>query len=218
MAIYNNIMIETKKLVNILLDFGGEKIINYCENELKKGKSPNDIFTELSVGLEEIGEKFENGRYFTSDLIVSGSNMKKAVEYLKPLFLKDSKKPQGKVLIGTVKGDVHDIGKTIFSMMLQSQGFEVFDLGVDVEVDKFLEGIEKFNPDILAMSTLLTSTQSNIEVVINKLKNSALREKVKIIIGGRPINKEYAVSIGADAYGKDAVEGVRKCISLLGGI
>lgn len=210
-------MAFTKKLVNILLDFRGEKIITYCEDELSKGTSPYNIFTNLSIGLEEIGDKFESGRYFTSDLIVSGSNMKKAVDYLRPLFIEESKDSKGKVLIGTIKGDVHDIGKIIFSMMLQSQGFEVIDLGVDVDDYEFLEGIKKYDPDILAMSTLLTSTQPNIESVIKTLERNSLRGKVKIIIGGRPIDKEYAASIGADAYGKDAVEGVRRCISLLEG-
>lgn len=102
-------------------------------------------------------------------------------------------------------------------MMLQSKGFEVIDLGVDVTSKTFIEGIEKFNPDILAMSTLLTSTQSNIEEVIEALKRESLRDKVKIIVGGRPIDKQYAANIGADAYGKDAVEGVRECLSLLNG-
>jgi methanogenic corrinoid protein MtbC1 len=206
-----------KKLVSILLDFSGEKIIIYCEDELKKGTSPYEIFTTLSKGLEEIGKKFESGRYFTSDLIVSGSNMKKAVDYLRPLFVKGSNEHKGKVLIGTVKGDVHDIGKIIFSMMLQSQGFEVIDLGVDVDESAFLTAIKSHNPDILAMSTLLTSTQSNMESVIENLKKSLLRDKVKIIVGGRPIDKQYAEDIGADAYGKDAVEGVRECLALMEG-
>lgn len=210
-------MMNTKKLVDVLLDFGGEKIIDYCEEELKKGTSPYNIFTDLSKGLEEIGRKYESGRYFTSDLIVSGSNMKKAIDNLRPLFKQESSQVKGKVLIGTVQGDVHDIGKIIFSMMLQSKGFEVIDLGVDVTSKTFIEGIEKFNPDILAMSTLLTSTQSNIEEVIEALKRESLRDKVKIIVGGRPIDKQYAANIGADAYGKDAVEGVRECLSLLNG-
>jgi len=210
-------MMNTKKLVDVLLDFGGEKIIDYCEEELKKGTSPYNIFTDLSKGLEEIGRKYESGRYFTSDLIVSGSNMKKAIDNLRPLFKQESSQVKGKVLIGTVQGDVHDIGKIIFSMMLQSKGFEVIDLGVDVTSKTFIDGIEKFNPDILAMSTLLTSTQSNIEEVIEALKRESLRDKVKIIVGGRPIDKQYAANIGADAYGKDAVEGVRECLSLLNG-
>lgn len=210
-------MMSTKKLVDVLLDFGGEKIIDYCEEELKKGTSPYNIFTNLSKGLEEIGRKYESGRYFTSDLIVSGSNMKKAIDNLRPLFKQESSQVKGKVLIGTVQGDVHDIGKIIFSMMLQSKGFEVIDLGVDVTSKTFIDGIEKFNPDILAMSTLLTSTQSNMEEVIESLKRESLRDKVKIIVGGRPIDKQYAANIGADAYGKDAVEGVRECLSLLKG-
>jgi len=206
---------NNKELVDILLDFKGDKVIEYCRNELKRGSSPYEIFNNLSRGLDEIGRKYESGRYFTSDLIVSGGNMKKAINELRYLFEQESNQSKGRVLIGTVKGDVHDIGKTIFSIMLQSRGFEVKDLGVDVTENDFVKGIKEFNPDILAMSSLLTSTMSNMEEVINELTKKGLRDDLKIIIGGRPVDKEYASSIGADDYGKDAVEGVRKCLSLL---
>jgi 5-methyltetrahydrofolate--homocysteine methyltransferase len=206
---------SVEETVDILLDFGGRKIINYCTKELRKGTQPYDIFNNLSIGLDEIGRKYETGRYFTSDLIVSGANMKKAIEILSKLFQKNSDSSKGKVLIGTVQGDVHDIGKTIFSIMLQSKGFEVVDLGVDVSNEEFIEKVEKKNPDILAISALLTSTMTNMEKVIESLKDKGLRERVKIIVGGRPINETYAKSIGADEYAEDAVEGVRKCLSLL---
>jgi methylmalonyl-CoA mutase cobalamin-binding domain/chain len=202
-------------LVDILLDFGGEKIIDYCDEELKNGTHPYDIFNNLSKGLDEIGRKYESGRYFTSDLIVSGANMKKAIEKLRPLFKRDSGSSKGKVLIGTVQGDVHDIGKTIFSIMLQSKGFDVVDLGVDVSNEEFLDGVEKNHPDILAMSALLTSTMTNMGKVIEALNDKGLREGIKIIVGGRPVDRAYAKSIGADEYAEDAVEGIRKCLSLL---
>lgn len=206
---------NNKELVDILLDFKGDKVIEYCRDELRRGASPYEIFNNLSEGLDEIGKKYESGRYFTSDLIVSGGNMKKAIAELKPLLKQESNKSEGRVLVGTVKGDVHDIGKTIFSIMLQSRGFEVKDLGVDVNENEFIKGVKEFNPDILAMSSLLTSTKSNMESVINELTSKGLRNDLKIIIGGIPVDEEYASNIGADAYGKDAVEGVRKCITLL---
>ena len=209
---------DVEELVDILLDFSGDKVTRYCEEELKKAVTPYQIFNDLSRGLDEIGKRYEKGRFFTSDLIVSGSNMKKAIERLRPLFERETGSVKGRVLIGTVKGDVHDIGKTIFSIMLQANGFEVTDLGVDVTEEAFLEGVEKTRPDILAMSALLTSTMSNMEAVIEALKEKGLRENIKIIIGGRPINREFAEKIGSDEYGKDAVEGVRKCLSLLGRI
>lgn len=207
---------DVKELVDILLDFAGEKVVNYCKDELKKGAKPYEIFNNLSRGLDEIGERYEKGRFFTSDLIVSGSNMKKAIDMLRPLFKRDAGTIKGRVLIGTVKGDVHDIGKNIFSMMLQSNGFDVVDLGVDVSEEAFLDGVEKTRPDILAMSALLTSTMSNMGKIIERLKEGGMRENLKIIVGGRPINREYANAIGADAYGEDAVEGVRICLSLVG--
>lgn len=207
---------DVKELIDTLLDFGGERVVKYCEKELKKGTPPCDIFDNLSRGLDEIGNRYEKGRFFTSDLIVSGSNMKKAIEILRPLFKREAGSIKGRVLIGTVKGDVHDIGKTIFSIMLQANGFEVIDLGVDVSEEAFLDMIEKTGPDVLAMSALLTSTMSNMEAVIEALREKGLRGNIKIIVGGRPINREYAEKIGADEYGKDAVEGVRKCLSLVG--
>ena len=202
-------------LVRTLLDFGGEKVVRYCENELEIGTSPYTIFSNLSIGLEEIGKRYERGRFFTSDLIVSGSNMKKAIEMLRPLFKLEETSSKGKVLIGTVKGDVHDIGKTIFSIMLQADGFEVLDLGVDVSEEVFIESVERTKPDILAMSALLTSTISNMKSVIDALKDKGIRENIKVIVGGRPVSREYAEQIGADEYGEDAVEGLKKCLSLL---
>ena len=207
---------DADELVDILLDFGGERVVKYCGEKLKSGTPPHDIFNDLSRGLDEIGKRYEKGRFFTSDLIVSGANMKKAIEMLRPLFKREVDSVKGRVLIGTVKGDVHDIGKTIFSIMLQANGFEVIDLGVDVSEEAFSKGVEKTRPDILAMSALLTSTMSNMEAVIEVLKEKGLRDEIKIIVGGRPINMEYAEKIGADEYGKDAVEGVRKCLSLVG--
>lgn len=207
---------DVEELVDVLLDFGGEMVVKHCEEALEEGTPPYEIFNDLSRGLDEIGKRYEKGRFFTSDLIVSGSNMKKAIEMLRPLFMREAGRVKGRVLIGTVKGDVHDIGKTIFSIMLQSNGFEVIDLGVDVSEAAFLEAVEKTRPDILAMSALLTSTMSNMEAVIEVLEEEGLREDIKIIVGGRPINRESAEKIGADEYGKDAVEGVRKCLSLLG--
>ncbi len=207
---------DLKELVNILLDFGGEKIVEYCEEELEKGITPYEIFNDLSRGLDEIGRRYEKGRFFTSDLIVSGSNMKKAIEMLRPRFKMEDAPVKGRVLVGTVKGDVHDIGKTIFSIMLQANGFEVIDLGVDVSKEAFVKEVEEKRPDVLAMSALLTSTMSNMKAVIDALKEKGLRDEVKIIVGGRPISREYAEEIGADEYGKDAVEGVRKCLSLVG--
>jgi trimethylamine corrinoid protein len=209
--------IEIKEILDVLLDFKGEKIKDYCLEKLSDGIDPYDIFNELSLGLGEIGKGFESKkfqRYFTSDLIISGRNMRKAVEMLRRRF-KRTLKTKGTVIVGTVKGDVHDIGKMIFAIMLESNGFKVIDLGVDVSKESFIEKIEETAPDILGMSALLTSTISNMGDVVEELKKENLREKIKIIVGGKAVTKNFAREIGVDAYGKDCIDGLRKCLSFI---
>ena len=209
--------IEIKELLDVLLDFKGDKIIDYCLEKLSDDIDPYDIFNELSLGLGEIGNGFESKkfqRYFTSDLIISGRNMRKAVELLRRRF-KRTLKTKGTVIVGTVKGDVHDIGKMIFAIMLESNGFKVIDLGVDVSKESFLEKIEETDPDILGMSALLTSTISNMGDVVEELKKENLREKIKIIVGGKAVTKDFARKIGVDAYGKDCIDGLKKCLSFI---
>ncbi len=209
--------IEIKDILDVLLDFRGEKIKDYCSRKLGEGIDPYEIFKELSLGLEEIGKGFESKefqKYFTSDLIISGRNMKKAIEMLKTHF-KKSFRTKGTVIVGTVKGDVHDIGKMIFAIMLESNGFKVIDLGVDVSKESFIEKIGKINPDILGMSALLTSTLYYMGEVVEELKKENLREKVKIIVGGRAVTKDFAKKIGVDAYGQNCIDGLRKCQSFI---
>lgn len=207
-----------ERILDVLLDFERIKVEDYCKRKLKGGMISYDILKELTKGLDEIGKGYgdkEHKIYFTSDLIVSGGNMKKAIEILKPLF-KGTGKARGKVVIGTVKGDVHDIGKIIFAIMLESNGFEVIDLGTDVSKESFVEEVRRTKPDILAMSALLTYTVPRMEEVIRTLEAEGLREKVRVIVGGRPVTQEYADKIGADLYGKDAVDGLEKCLSYVG--
>lgn len=210
--------VDLKKILEILLDFKGEKIKDYCSEKIKQGMDPYDIFSELSKGLDHIGKGYENKefrRYFTSDLIVSGGNMKKAIEMVKPYFKKDVG-VKGKVVVGTVKGDVHDIGKMIFAITLESNGFEVIDLGTDVSKKSFVKKIKETNPDIVGISALLTSTLPYMDEIVKELKTEKLSEKVKVIIGGRPVTDEFAKKIGVDAHGKDAIDGLRKCLSFMG--
>jgi 5-methyltetrahydrofolate--homocysteine methyltransferase len=208
---------DLKSLIDMLLDFKGEKIPEFCKRRLEEGVDPYQVFKELSRGLEEIGRGYERGRYFTSDLIVSGSNMKKAIEYLRPHLSRGIESPtRGRVVLGTVKGDIHDIGKSILSILLQATGFEVIDLGIDVDEENFIKAVKETQPDILAMSALLTSTMPYMEKVIRALEEKGLRRRVKVIVGGRPVTREFAEEIGADAYAEDAVEGVKRCLELLG--
>jgi 5-methyltetrahydrofolate--homocysteine methyltransferase len=209
--------IDINKVLEILLDFKGNKIKDYCTENLSKGKDPYIIFRQLSTGLDEIGKGYENKefrKYFTSDLIISGRNMKKAVQILNPHFNRTTK-AKGIVILGTVKGDVHDIGKTILGIMLESNGFKVIDLGVDINKELFVQKIREEKPDVLGMSALLTSTLSYMEDVILQLKKEELRDRIKIIVGGKPVTEEFANRIDADAYGQDCIDGVKKCLAFI---
>ncbi|MEM2049872.1 MAG: corrinoid protein [Thermoproteota archaeon] len=197
------------------LDFDGSKRL--AQEAVAKGIPPNEIITKaISSAMEEVGRKFEASEYFLSELIVAGEIGKEISQMLQPYMKGSEIKKIGKVVIGTVKGDLHDIGKNIFGMMLEAAGFEVIDLGNDVPAEAFVEAVKNHNPDILGMSALLTVTMVEMENVIKELKKAGVREKVKVIIGGAPITEEYAKRIGADGYGKDAVVGVDICKAWVG--
>lgn len=169
------------------------------------------VIEGMAKGMEIVGQKYEAGEYFLAELIMAGETMKEGMTVLEPHLKAGDIKTAGKVVIGTVRGDLHDIGKNVVVTLLKAANFEVIDLGVDVSPEQFIEAVKKHNPDIIAMSALLTTTMVEMESVIEGLKKSGLRDKVKIIIGGAPITPEYAEKIGADAAAKDAVEGVRVC-------
>jgi 5-methyltetrahydrofolate--homocysteine methyltransferase len=169
----------------------------------------------MSKGMEIVGKKFEEGEFFLSDLIMAGETMKAGMEVLKPHLKAGQVKSMGRVVIGTVKGDIHDIGKNIVSTLLSSAGFEVHDLGVDVDVDRFVKAVQEFKAHILAMSALLTVTMPYMEEVIKAVEKAGIRSQLKIIVGGAPLSEDYAKRIGADAYAEDAVTGVEKCKKLM---
>ncbi|MGB9717256.1 MAG: cobalamin B12-binding domain-containing protein [Thermoproteota archaeon] len=197
------------------LDFDGSKRL--AEEAVSKGIPPNEIITKaISSAMEEVGKKFEASEYFLSELIVAGEIGKEISQMLQPYMKGSEIKKIGKVVIGTVKGDLHDIGKNIFGMMMEAAGFEVIDLGNDVPAEAFVEAVRNHKPDIVGMSALLTVTMVEMENVINELRKAGLRDKVKVIIGGAPITEDYAKRIGADGYGKDAVVGVDICKAWVG--
>ncbi len=165
----------------------------------------------MAKGMEIVGQKYENGEYFLAELIMAGETMKEGMAILEPHLKTGDIKAAGKVVIGTVRGDLHDIGKNVVITLLKAANFDVIDLGVDVSPEQFVEAVKKHEPNIVAMSALLTTTMIEMESVIKSLKEAGLRDKVKVIIGGAPITPEYAEKIGADAAAKDAVEGVRIC-------
>lgn len=205
-------------LRSALLSFEEEKFIETVKRSLEEKISPLEIINALTKALEEIGRKFEEGEIFLVHLVMAGEMVKKAVsEYLEPLLkkVKIERKTLGKVVIGTVSGDIHDIGKNIVAALLFSAGFEVIDLGKDVSVEEFIRAVEEYNPSILGLSALLSTTLPVQREVIESLKKKGLRDRVKVIVGGAPVTAEWAEQIGADGYAEDAVEAVKVAKRLL---
>ena len=198
---------EIGKLISELADI--ETVRASVVEALDSGAKPMDVVKAMSLGLEVVGNRYENGEYFLSELIMAGIISKEVSAMLKPYFEASASKPLGKVVIGTAKGDVHDIGKNIVALMLSSTGFHVIDLGVDVPPEMFLEKVREERPGIVAMSCLLTISMDEMRNVIEQIRRAGLRDRVKIMVGGRPITKEFAEEIGADAYASNAAEAVR---------
>jgi len=204
------------QLKEALLNFDIDGIGPLAENALQAGDDPIALIEKLTEGVRIIGEQFEQGELFLSQLVMSAETMRIALEILEPAISKDhTRKSEGKVVIGTVEGDVHDIGKNLVRTMLVTNGFEVEDLGVDVPVSIFVENVRETKPDILAISALLTTTMPQIEEIIQALEAAGLRNTVKIVIGGAPISPEWAKEIGADDYAPDLGTAVTVCRNLM---
>jgi 5-methyltetrahydrofolate--homocysteine methyltransferase len=190
-----------------------DKVLDLVKRAVDEGYRPVDIVNSLADGMKIIGEGYERGELFLSEIIMASEIFKEAMNILEPLVLKEEGvlKPIGRVVVGTVEGDLHDIGKNLFTMFLKSMGFDVIDLGVDVSVENFVDAVKQYRPDIVGMSALLTTTVVNMEKVIKALEEAGLRSYVKVIVGGAAVSKEYAIEIGADAGGIDAYEGALIC-------
>ncbi len=194
-----------------------EEVKALTQKALDRQIHPNDILNKgLIKGLETIGNLFERQEIFVPELLMAGMAMTEALALLKPALEKSDVPPVGKLIIGTVEGDVHDIGKNIVSMMFTGSGFQVTDLGIDVSAEKFADTVAEEKPDILALSCLYTPTRLAMKDVIRVLDERALRNKVKIIIGGAPIDQSFADLIGADGYAPDPPSGVKKVRDWLG--
>ena len=176
---------------------------------IAEGIEPQSIINDYMVkDMEEIGARFEAGKAFVPNLLMSARAMKGCLELLKPLLKGDSSTSAGRVVIGTVKGDLHDIGKNLVASMLEGCGFEVINLGVDVSSDKFIDAAKANHADIICMSALLTTTMNYMKEVIAAVKASGLRDQVKVMVGGAPLNNDFAVAIGADGYSSNANDAV----------
>ena len=185
------------------------EIQELVKTALNEGVDPNSIIEEsLIAAMDVVGKQFADGDIFVPEMLVSALTMKIGLETLKPFLTGSATKSRGSVIMATVKGDLHDIGKNIVIMMLEGAGFQVVDLGVDLSVEKLMAEIEELKPDILGLSALLTTTLPEMERVIKELKAKGLRNKIKVMVGGAPVGKSFAEKIGADGYGADATEAV----------
>lgn len=176
------------------------------EASVQAGIAPEAIFsTALTPAMEEVGRRMQRNEYYIPEVLISAKAMKAASEILKPLIVRsDSGMPRRKVVMGTVKGDLHDIGKNLVIMMLEGAGFEVVDLGADASADCFVEAVREHRPDVLGMSALLTTTMMQMGTVVRALEGARVRQNVKVMIGGAPVSRQFANEIGADGYGIDA--------------
>ena len=187
-----------------------DKVVELTAAALEQGAQPKEILDQaLTPAMDIVGEEYERGDRYVPEMLISAEAMKGAMSQLKPLLAAVGIEPLGRIVIGTVEGDLHDIGKDLVAMMLEGAGFEVSDLGVEVTAEAFVQAVRERNPGILAMSALLTTTMTNMPVVIDALKEAELRGKVKVIIGGAPVTQAYADQIGADGYAPDAASAVK---------
>ena len=200
--LYDGLKEEIEEGVNILLG---------------RGWAPYDVLTRaLVAGMTIVGNDFRDGILFVPEVLLAANAMKAGMAILKPLLVETGAPRMGKMVIGTVKGDIHDIGKNLVAMMMEGAGFEVLDLGINNSVEKYLDALEKEQPDILGMSALLTTTMPYMKVVIDTLKEKGLREEFIVLVGGAPLNEEFGRAIGADAYCRDAAVAVETAKQLIG--
>jgi corrinoid protein of di/trimethylamine methyltransferase len=204
-------------LTSAMADLHVEVVKELVEKALEQGEDAQRIVETIGRGMEVVGERYEKCEYFLTELFVAGSIMQDMLSILEPRLKMEARTGSGKVVIGTVEGDVHNLGKDIVAIMLKSAGYQIIDLGVDVPAERFVEAIVKEKPVIVAMSALLTTTMQEMRNVIEMSKKENLRNQVKFIIGGRPVTQRFADEIGSDAYGKDATEAVKKAKSLTAG-
>ena len=202
-------MINLNELYEAILGGKLEQAQAVTQQAIAEGIEPQSIINDYMVkGMEEIGARFEAGKAFVPNLLMSARAMKGCLELLKPLLKGDNSTSAGRVVIGTVKGDLHDIGKNLVASMLEGCGFEVINLGVDVSSDKFIDAAKANHADIICMSALLTTTMNYMKEVIAAVKASGLRDQVKVMVGGAPLNNDFAVAIGADGYSSNANDAV----------
>ena len=202
-------MADLKALYDAIVDGNAGKAKSITLTALNEGVDPQEILNKYMIpAMDEVGRRFETNEYFVPELLIAARAMKGSLELIKPRLTATGAKPIGKVAIGTVKGDLHDIGKNLVAAMLEGGGFEIIDLGVDVTPEKFVTAVREKGANIIALSALLTTTMPSMKTTIEGLKEAGVRGEVKVIIGGAPVTQKYADEIGADGYSDNASSAV----------
>lgn len=210
-------MADLQKLHDAILN-GNHKVAKEVTQEaLAEGNDPQKLVNEVMIpAMNEVGRRYEAGDYFVPELLIAARAMKASLELIRPLLTEKGAEPVGRVVIGTVQGDLHDIGKNLVSAMLEGAGFVVTDLGVDVSPEKFVAAVKEHRASLVALSALLTTTMGSMKGVVDALKREGLHGRVKVMIGGAPTTQKYAQDIGADGYGSNANSAVALAHQLLG--
>jgi len=209
-------MFDSKTIIDALVGCDEPKVLKLVQDGLDEGVAAKEILNQgLIAGMDVVGEKMENEDMFIPEVLMAAKVMSAAVVILKPLLAAEDMSAMGRVIIGTVKGDLHDIGKNLVAMMLESAGFEVYNLGVDISPDKFVSEVNEKNANMVCLSALLTTTMPMMKQTIDAVVESGLRDRVKIMVGGAPVTKIYANEIGADGYAPDAGSATKLAKTLL---
>lgn len=206
---------DLQDITDMIIELDIDNVAGAVQQQIDADVNPQDILKALTSGMDEVGRRYETDEYFLAELVLAGDTMKAAFDILKPYLKSDDTGDKTPIVAATVKGDNHDIGKNILISMLVSAGFEVVDLGMDCPTEKIVEAVKDTGAEVVALSALLTMTMKEISTVDKALQDAGLRDGVKIIVGGAPLNMELAKELGADDYSPDAIDGVKRIKALL---
>ncbi len=210
-------MVDLSRLYDAVVNGDAKTAVSVTQEALAENADPMELVTRYMIpAMNEVGRRFEAEEYFVPELLLSARAMKSAMELIRPLLAARGAQPLGRVVIGTVKGDLHDIGKNLVASMLEGGGFQVIDLGADVPPEKFVEAVQQHDAQIVALSALLTVTMPAMKTTIEALEAAGIRDRVKVMVGGAPLTQKYADEIGADGYGENASVAVSLARRLLG--
>jgi 5-methyltetrahydrofolate--homocysteine methyltransferase len=210
-------MADLNAIAENLINGKADEVKNLVQAAADEGVAPGEILNEgLIKGMNVVGERFKNNIFYVPEVLIAARAMKAGMAILTPLLSDAGVEPLGKIILGTVKGDLHDIGKNLVAMMLEGAGFQVIDLGIDVPPEKFIEAVNDSGAQVVAMSALLTTTMPSMKTTIDAMKEAGLEGKIKTLIGGAPVTQRYADEIGADGYARDAASGADVAKELLG--